>query len=941
MPKFYKSKKFFIRLVVFTTLAGSLSGALLPTPAVAQDAINPQEFSTLSIPMSPTNTRWAYQLINSASANSAGFTGSGVRVALLDNGIDHRVTSISSKVIARFDATNSVSGQNDHGTATSSIVAADPMPEAGIGGVAPGASILDVRVCLNSGCQTKSIIAGLKWAIDNGANVISMSLGGGQTIEPAVAHLIRTAISQGIVVVAAAGNNACTATYESGGQTRARNCTQNSLPMSYPGSNSIPGLITVGAIGKDLTRNSYSNYGAYVDVVAPGTDVATFYPWGPNAYFAGTSAAAPIVAGIAALIKQAAPNVTSEQVQAILQSTTTDPVTATPNVWESCTYTNNLWDCQNLSPARWPTRYYTGAGVVNAQSAVAMANLLNSGAFKTGLLTSSQDSAINLDWSNSGLGSGPYQVLIDGKQFSETSNTSFQATGLINSSQYAIQIADAAGNKTVPTIGTAGSTSTYQAPVISTPQVYANAVYLSVASEPNLSKGVLLLANGDQATCARSGSSLRFDCDYIIPTNPIVGSFKLVDDQGNFSAESNQLTFNNSGLPATSSVNLNVVSETEVSAGWTAIDGASHYCYYDAGIGAWLATTNTSVQITGVKPGLPQTFTVFASNSTCGPTGLYSPTFWYLPFGPALTAPNGLTLSNLSSNGVEINFNAPIGADRYAVYRSDGKNWIAGPAVINVSDVFSQSDQGKTFTYWITALDDVQYGSQYGAISSPISLTVPTASVQSINNQPAGSQQPAPANGGGASSANSGSSSFMPPSSITFNSKLRSNSVTLSSNKGQTKIGANFRVTGASKSGAKVDITVSGPCEIINKSGSRATIRGTAIGNCQIYGLAMATSKFNAAERFLTVPVGLTLDSIKLSSPSKVIIGRDFKISAKTKSNKSVSWSADGPCQLISQAPNFAILRAVGPTGSCIVTANTSIDGSWAQVGASARIAIK
>lgn len=925
--------------IILLVLTSIFSTGLLIPQAIADDGIYNLDYSTLSVPMSPTNTRWAYQLIQSAEVNGSGVTGAGVTVALLDNGIDPRVTNISRKVVGRFDATYSVSGHNDHGTGTSSIVAADPVPEAGIGGVAPGASVLDVRVCVNSNCRTEWIIAGLKWAIDNGANVISMSLGGGAILEPATAHLIQTAISRGIVVVASAGNNACVATYTRGDQVLSRNCTQASLPYSYPGSQSITGLITVGAIGRDLTRNSYSNYGAYVDVVAPGTDVATFYPWGPNAYFAGTSAAAPMVAGIAALIKQVAPNATPEQVQAILQTSTTDPVNVIPEVWESCAYVNNLWDCQTKSPARWPSRYYVGAGVVNAQKAVLLASELQSGVLKNGLSVTSQDSALTLDWASAGLNSGPYKVLIDGKQIFETSNTSIQVSALNNSSQYSIQILDSAGIKTSPLIGTPKVTPSFQVPTISMPQVTSNAIYLTVATEPEANNGVLILDNGDQSSCIRSGTSLRFDCTYISTTNGISGKFKLVDPQGNFSLESNSLTFSYSGLASPATINVNVISETEVTASWSSVTGATNYCFYDAGAGAWIATTNNSTRIIGLRPGLPQTFTVFASNSNCNATGLSSPTYWFLPFGPALLAPVALASSNLTANGVDINFQAPSGADRYAIYRSDGKNWITNNSGNLVSDTFSNVDQGRTFSYWITAIDDVQYGSQYGAISSALTITVPPPVVQSINNQ-------SPATGSSSPSGNlpvvsAPVANSMPVSSITNNPRLKPNSVVLKPSSSQMKLGSVVRVAGSSKSGVKLSFSVSGPCEITSSSGSQITIRGIQIGNCQVYALASENSKFNAADRLLTIPVGLSLDTLRVSGPSKVGIGREFKVSATTKSRKPIGWTVSGPCEIKSQSNSFATLRAIGPSGNCTVTASTSDGGGWAQISKSTKVSIR
>jgi hypothetical protein len=930
-------------------LALTLSSAILlfgftPPSWAADEPQTTMDVASIYIPMTPTNNRWAYDLIKSNLVNTAGITGSGIKIALLDNGIDQRVTKISSKVVGRYDATYSVSGQNDHGTGTSSIIAADPVPEAGIGGVAPGASILDVRVCLNTQCRTEWIIDGLEWAIANGANVISMSLGGGGVVEPATAKLIQEATAQGITVVVAAGNFACTPTYTNGNQTWIRNCTQTSIPGSFPGSQSTPGLITVGAIGRDLTRNSYSNYGPQVDLVAPGTEVATFYPWGPNAYFAGTSAATPLVAGVVALIKQAAPTATPEQIQAILQATTDDPVTTILDVWESCTLVSNAWQCTGLSPARWSPRYYTGAGIVNAQSAVALASQLASGVLVTGTTASVQDSAINVDWSAAVLGAGPYRVNVDGAQVTETSSTNYQVSGLNNLSQYSIQIVSASGAATIPLVATPTSTTSQLTPTISAPQAYHSAVYLNVDSEPSSNVGVLSLANGDRVSCTRSGTSFRFDCTYAMPSNSISGTFSYVDPSGNFGAASNSLTWNYTGLAATSSVTISVLSETSISASWSAITGATHYCYYDAGAGEWIPTTNTSAQISGVKAGLPQTFTVYAINSSCNSAaGIISPTYWYLPFGQALLAPTNLIAQELSSTGTNINFTAPAGADRYAVYRSDGKNWITESGATFVNDIYANADIGRSFTYWITAIDDVQYGSQYGAISAGISITVPAASVQNSAPSQGSAQQ---SSGGGAIAAPAASgggsaSGYLPPSTVVYNQKLKPNAVSIISSASRFQVGSTIRLTTRAKSGGRVDITVAGACVIASKSGSSTTIRATDIGKCQIYGLAQGDSKFNAADKYLTIMSSFALDTIRVSAPSRAKLGKAFKVSVTTKSKKDLTWTASGSCSFISQSNSAAMLSATGGPGNCLVSAATTEDGRWSPVGKTVKIAVR
>jgi hypothetical protein len=214
-------------------------------------------------------------------------------------------------------------------------------------------------------------------------------------------------------------------------------------------------------------------------------------------------------------------------------------------------------------------------------------------------------------------------------------------------------------------------------------------------------------------------------CDYIMKTNAVTGQFRFVDEFGKLGNLSSQISWSNSYLPAPIDIAVSVISRTQASASWGPVNLATSYCYYDAGQGAWIATSQTSAQITGVRPGLPHTFAVFASDGSCRATGRYSPTYWYLPFAAPLVAPTNLLVQEINSDRLRISFTAPIGGDSYAVYRSDGKNWITGNADTFIEDRFSNSDQGRSFTYQITAIDSEMYGSQYGDTSSGLRISVP------------------------------------------------------------------------------------------------------------------------------------------------------------------------------------------------------------------------
>jgi subtilisin family serine protease len=151
-------------------IASSL--AIVPFAAAPASALS----QVVVPPRSPSG--WAYDMVRADQAQALGVTGRGIRVAILDNGIDPRATGITGKVVATFDATHAANGMQEHGTATAGIVAAVTNLEAGIGGVAPDVEILNVKVCVQSNCRTEAMVPGLRWAIDNGADIISMSIGG-------------------------------------------------------------------------------------------------------------------------------------------------------------------------------------------------------------------------------------------------------------------------------------------------------------------------------------------------------------------------------------------------------------------------------------------------------------------------------------------------------------------------------------------------------------------------------------------------------------------------------------------------------------------------------------------------------------------------------------------------------------------------------------------
>lgn len=219
--------------------------------------------------------------------------GANTVVAVIDTGVDGRHVDLKPRLLAGKDYVDtSRDGRTDphkHGTHVAGIVAATAGNNEGIAGLAPESRILPVRVLNETGVGVNShVAAGIIWAADNGAHVINLSLGGGY--HNATSTAVAYAISRGVTVVAAGGNN------RSGGS-----------PTSYPAA--YPGVVAVAATTASDTSAPFSNIGSYIDVAAPGNLIfstvpveASTSPWSPGYdYSSGTSMAAPYAAAAVAL----------------------------------------------------------------------------------------------------------------------------------------------------------------------------------------------------------------------------------------------------------------------------------------------------------------------------------------------------------------------------------------------------------------------------------------------------------------------------------------------------------------------------------------------------------------------------------------------------------------------------------------------------------------
>lgn len=242
-------------------------------------------------------------------------TGSNEIVAVIDTGVlaTHQDFAAGTVLCAQgadfasdaatYDhARNGCVDPNGHGTHVSGEIAAARNNGLGIEGITT-AKILPVRVLSASGGGLSTSIAqGIVYAVDHGANVINMSLGGGY--DPAEVTAVNYALSHHVVVVAAAGNDRMTGDAN-----------------SYPAV--IPGVISVAAVDTSLRSASFSYVGPTVDISAPGVNILSLYR-GTYEYLSGTSQAAPAVAATAALYLGIHPGATPAAVLSALESSATD-----------------------------------------------------------------------------------------------------------------------------------------------------------------------------------------------------------------------------------------------------------------------------------------------------------------------------------------------------------------------------------------------------------------------------------------------------------------------------------------------------------------------------------------------------------------------------------------------------------------------------------------
>ena len=314
-----------------------LSGLVFALPAAAADEIRERQY-------------WLEEYGISAAWEES--TGEGVTVAVIDSGIEADHPDLAGAVVGGTDVSGSGAangleglGQDSdtkaHGTLVATLLAGrghapEPEPEAdddernpssspsdyegpgagpdGVIGVAPDAEILSISTWLDSTNPSgvdvdQQIPAAVRWAVDNGADIINMSLGStSQSWPQSWDDAFIYAEQQDVLIVAAAGN-------------RAGGLEQVGAPATMPGVLTVAGVNVDGQASQDS-----STQGITIDLAAPAESLVGGLPGGGYAKWSGTSGAAPIVSGVAALIRSKWPELTAEEVAHRIIATARDVV---------------------------------------------------------------------------------------------------------------------------------------------------------------------------------------------------------------------------------------------------------------------------------------------------------------------------------------------------------------------------------------------------------------------------------------------------------------------------------------------------------------------------------------------------------------------------------------------------------------------------------------
>lgn len=347
------------------------------------------------------------QQINADDVWNQGVDGTGAKLVILDTGVDYNNVELKDSYLGGYDFVNNDSDpmdDNGHGSHVAGIITGNGVNNNNgkyAKGVAPGSGFYMLKVCDSAGsCYESNMMAAMEYAVNNNlAKVMSISIGGGNYNSDCdsdkLASKVNWVVDNGITVVVAAGNN--------GAGVSSPACASKA--------------IAVGAVDSSNNVVWWSNRGSSLDIVAPGVNIfSTYCCSGQYATASGTSMATPHVAGVAALLLQAKPDLTKDQLRTALLNNT-----------------NPVAKCYKCSYASGSSCYYqqtvtctstiTGKGVVDALKAYnyvkSLAPVCNEGETKNcgsnvGVCQYGAQTCTNGNWGSCTGGVGPSTEVCNG-----------------------------------------------------------------------------------------------------------------------------------------------------------------------------------------------------------------------------------------------------------------------------------------------------------------------------------------------------------------------------------------------------------------------------------------------------------------------------------------------------------------------------------------------
>lgn len=277
----------------------------------------------------PMKWKWHLDVINAEQAWTITTGSPDIKIAVVDNAVWTSHPDLESEIVLSWDATNNTPNSSppgsgnpgawSHGTHCAGLASAATNNNVGIAAIGYNTSLIGVKATTNPDFVTHSL-QGVNWAVNNGADVISMSFGG-SSYNQTFQNVVNTGVSQGIIFLASAGN-------------------ENNSIIRYPAG--YNGVLAVASTNDDDVKSNFSSFGSYVDISAPGG----FASPGPagllsstyeqtsmgyyDTYF-GTSMSCPVAAGLAGLLKSINPQLTTADAKIVLQSTCDDISAQNPN----------------------------------------------------------------------------------------------------------------------------------------------------------------------------------------------------------------------------------------------------------------------------------------------------------------------------------------------------------------------------------------------------------------------------------------------------------------------------------------------------------------------------------------------------------------------------------------------------------------------------------